>query len=71
LDAIGSGIGGAEIGVATVSPETVDFSGDEAGNGGGGISSEAFPTLVRAVAAVVFDAFFARGAAFGGIAVRI
>jgi predicted outer membrane repeat protein len=55
LDIIGSGIWGAEPGVATVPPETVDFSGDEAGTGGGGISSEGFPALGRVAAAVVFD----------------
>ena len=71
MDIIGSGIWGAETGVAPVPPATVDFSGDEAGIGGGGISSEAFPALVRVVAAIVFDPLFARGAAFGGIAPQL
>lgn len=57
--------------MATVPPETVDFAGDETGIGGGGMSSEAFPTLGRAVVAVVFDAFLARGVAFGGIALHL
>ena len=71
LDIIGSGIWAAETGVSTVPPATVDFSGDEAGIGGGGISSEAFPALVRVVAAIVCDPLFARGAAFGGIAPQL
>lgn len=68
LDAIGSGIWGAATGLATVPAETADFSGDEGGIGGGGISSEAFPALARVVAAMVFEPFLARGAVFGGIA---
>ena len=71
LDDIGSGIWGAETGLATAPAETVDFSGDEAGIGGGGISSEAFPTLARVVAAIVFEPFLARGAVFGGIAPQL
>lgn len=53
--------------MATVPPETVDFAGDEAGIGGGGISSEAFPALGRVIVAVDFDPFLARGGAFCGI----
>ena len=72
LDDIGSGIWGAETGLATVPAGTVDFSGDEAGIGGGGISSAAFPALARVVAAaVVFEPFLARGAVFGGIAPQL
>jgi len=61
LDIIGSGIWGSETGP----PEAVDFSGDGAGIGGGGISSEAFPALDRVVAAVLFVPLLA---VFGGIA---
>lgn len=71
LDIIGSGIWGAETGVVTVPLETVDFSGDETGIGGGGISSDAFPVLARVVPAVVFEALLARGAVFGGIASQL
>ena len=71
MDVIGSGTWGAGTGVATVPLETVDFPGDEAGIGGGGMSSEAFPALVRVVVVVVFGPFFARCPVFGGIAVRI